>query len=215
HAGGPVLVVPTTLGEGSPQEGKSALAPRASEARPTAPAPSAAPATAPPDGARASADSVEPAAARELAGAQAPPDPEPLRQKEQWEYSVEWKAGALTVTGVRPVDMKRPVVTPRRMGRYAIELWIGRELVERVRFDLPLLGAEGPEAAGVATRFPPPNIAKGAHVRARVLVPRAARARRALLIDRATGEAIALPWPPDQAGRPAAAASNTEARPHE
>src|SRR5690606_5408225 len=150
---GPTLIVPTTLGEGSPQEGKAAPPPGSSapvSASPTRSEPiaKAEPTTkAPTRDAASPIDSAAPMTRLDLDLTHAPPDPEPLRQREQWEYSIEWKAGALAVAGVRPVNLREPMVTPRRMGRYAIELWIGRELVERVRFDLPLLGADGPESS--------------------------------------------------------------------
>jgi hypothetical protein len=127
----------------------------------------------------------------------APPDPEPLRQAEQWEYEIASDDGTVSVVSVKPLKLPQPIVTQRRMGRYAIELWIGHELVERVRFDLPLLGAAEAEATP-KPRFPSPTLEKGAHVRARVLVPRATRARRAVLVDRALDRAFPLPWPPDR-----------------
>jgi hypothetical protein len=102
---------------------------------------------------------------------------------------------------VKRVDLPKPVVTARRMGRYALELWIGQELVERVRFDLPLLEAGGPDQ-GPKHHFPSPSLEKGAHVRTRILVPRAPRARRAVLVDRAEDRVLPLPWPPDRSDSP-------------
>jgi hypothetical protein len=182
----PGVAFPTSLGEGSYQPENEApqrtAAPPANDAAPAndaEPAPSATSLT-------------EPAPSKS-----APPDPEPLRQAEQWEYEIASNDGELSVVSVKPVTLPKPLVTPRRMGRYAIELWIGQELVERVRFDLPLLGGEEP-VASPKPRFPAPSLEKGAHVRTRVLVPRAERARRALLIDRALDRAVPLPWPPDR-----------------
>ncbi len=127
------------------------------------------------------------------------PDPEPLRLERQWEYELTYDRGNITVTNVRPLLYSKPVVTPRRVGRYAIELWIGRELIDRIRFDFPALAAEEPPVAG--DRRPlhePVSLAPGATVRRIVLVPASPRATRAVLVDRATGETIALPWPPDR-----------------
>ena len=126
------------------------------------------------------------------------PDPEPVRSNRQWQYDIVYERGRLRVERVQGLRFPKPVVTARQMGRYAIELWIGKELVERVRFDFPLLAAEEP-----APRAPrgslqwTPNLASTVTVSRRVLVPASPRATRALLIDRATGETQILPWPPD------------------
>jgi hypothetical protein len=113
---------------------------------------------------------------------------------------VLYDAGKLVVSAPRARHFKEPLVTARRMGRFAIELWIGQELVERVRFDFPALGLQAPSDPEGPRRplYPPENFSKGVHVRQTVLVPAAARARRAVLLDRATGESQSLPWPPDQ-----------------
>lgn len=97
-------------------------------------------------------------------------------------------------------DLPKPIVTARRMGRYAIELWVGNELIERVRFDLPLLAGER-DAVGKGA-FAPPDLEKGAHARTRVMVPRSERARRAVLVDRARETYTPLPWPPAPDPRP-------------
>jgi hypothetical protein len=190
----PGIAFPTSLGEGSYQP--------ENEIRPRRPASSDSSAAASEPPAPATSSSAPATSLTEPAPSKmAPPDPEPLRQAEQWEYEIASNDGELSVVSVKPVNLPKPAVTARRMGRYAIELWIGRELVERVRFDLPLLGAEEPQASP-KPRFPAPSLEKGARVHARVLVPRAVRARRAVLIDRQLDRAFPLPWPPD---RPASA----------
>jgi hypothetical protein len=129
--------------------------------------------------------------------ASTPPEPEPLQSAAPWEFEVATEDGEAYGVCVRAVDLPKPVATPRRFGRYAIELWIGQELVERVRFDLPLYEAGDPRAAP-KPRFPTPQFEKGANVRLRVQIPRAERARRAVLVDRATSRIEELPWPPDR-----------------
>ncbi len=124
------------------------------------------------------------------------PDPEALRTEHQLEYSIAHAEGKVWVKTVVERELEQPIVTPRRIGRYAIELWIGRELVERVRFDFPLSGAEQPRLDGKRPLFDPPKLAPGVDTVIRVLVPLSDRATRAVLIDRATGETTALPWPP-------------------
>jgi hypothetical protein len=128
------------------------------------------------------------------------PDPEPLRSAEQWQYDLVYDAGRVSVERVTKVTHRRPVVTARRMGRYAIELWIGSELIDRVRFDFPLLAAED-EPRRRKPLHDPPSFGARAFVQSRVLVPASARATRAVLVDRADGSTVSLPWPPDEAAR--------------
>ncbi len=134
----------------------------------------------------------------ELAGsaAKAPPeyapDPEPLRTADQFDCSFRYEKGEVKLVGVTKRTMPQPVSTPRRLGRFAVELWLGHELIERVRFDFPLLAAapEQPEKDKKA-----PSIESGLVVTQKLLVPMNDRATRAVLVDRATGEQRELPWP--------------------
>jgi hypothetical protein len=141
------------------------------------------------------ADAGSPAVVAPPPGSQ--PDPEPLRMARQWEYTIAYDSGKVRVAGVRALLFPQPVVTARKMGRYALELWIGSELVERVRFDFPLLAAEEPKAGPRRPLADPPTFAAGAHVTQRVLLPASPRATRAVLVDRANGATDPLPWPPD------------------
>jgi hypothetical protein len=125
-----------------------------------------------------------------------PPDPEALRTAEQVEYTLVYENGAARVGAARRVRFERPVVTARKMGRFAVELWIGRELLDRVRFDFPLLAADEPHASGERRPiYEPPALTKGP-ISATVMVPYTDRARRAVLVDRATGTLTELTWPP-------------------
>jgi hypothetical protein len=125
------------------------------------------------------------------------PDPEALKEARHFEYEVSYEGGKVRVTSVHGVRFQRPVPAPRKMGRFAIELWLGRELIERVRFDFPLVAAEDPRKKKKHPLHEPPSFAAGVVATLKVLVPASARATRALLVDRATGETQALPWPPD------------------
>jgi hypothetical protein len=124
------------------------------------------------------------------------PDPQPLASAEQWEYELRLHAGVFEVVSVKRRVFATPVVTTRHLGRFAFEIWIGRELIERVSFDFPLLGAEDPigerQALHEAPRFEP-----GLDASRVILVPNSLRATRAELIDRATGVRQQIPWPPD------------------
>lgn len=186
----PGIVIPTTFGEGRPD---AAPAPATSS---RAPAPAASESAS----ASAAAPPIPPPRAT-------PPDPEPLRQSEQWEYELQIKDGNLSVLSTARRQFKTPIVTARRFGRFAIELWIGNELIDRVRFDFPGLALEQPTPSGGRRKlYAPPDLTRGADVRQKVLVPAAARARRAVLVDRASGNATLLPWPPDQPIEPLKAA---------
>jgi hypothetical protein len=126
------------------------------------------------------------------------PDPEPLLMAEQWQYQLLFQNGAPSVEKVEKQILKKPISTPRRMGRFALELWIGRELIERVRFDFPLIAAE--ETPGVTRRplHDAPSLVPNATARIRVSLPASPRATRLVLVDRATEKVTELPWPPDR-----------------
>ncbi|MEB2310312.1 MAG: hypothetical protein OZ921_07330 [Sorangiineae bacterium] len=129
--------------------------------------------------------------------AASPPDPEPLALERQWEYRLRYERGRVMVVEVRALRYPRPVVTARRMGRYAIELWIGRELVDRVRLEFPATGADAPPVGKRRPLDEPVSLAAGAVAEVTVLVPASPRATRAVLVDRATGAVEPLAWPPD------------------
>ena len=135
-----------------------------------------------------------------LAGSQ--PDPEPLVLKEQWEYQVLFSNGAASVEGVVKRTLPKPLATPRRMGRFALELWIGHELIDRVRFDFPMIAAEDVPGKKRHPLHDAPNLSPHATARVRVALPASPRATRLMLVDRAQppDKAQELPWPPDRDG---------------
>ena len=179
--GHPAFVIPHHIAEG---KGEGADLPAVADGgAPAAPQPSA------------SSSAVAPASPP-LSGSA--PDPEPLLMAEQWQYQMLFQNGSASVESVSKLTLPRPLPTPRRMGRFALELWIGHELIERVRFDFPLIAAE--EKPG-ATRRPlhdAPSLSPHAIARIRVSVPASPRATRLVLVDRATEAARELPWPPDR-----------------
>lgn len=165
-----------------------------------------------PSSASTSAAALPPAAPAPLAGSQ--PDPEPLVTKDQWEYQLLFSNGTASVEGAVQRTLAKPSSTPRRMGRFALELWIGHELIDRVRFDFPMIAAE--DVPGKARRplHDSPNLSPHATARVRVSLPASPRATRLMLVDRATEKAQELPWPPDRDGPVAAptAVSNPSAQ---
>ena len=126
------------------------------------------------------------------------PDPVPLSMAEQWQFQLLFQNGAPSVEQVQKQVLSKPISTPRRMGRFALELWIGRELIDRVRFDFPLIAAE--ETPGITRRplHDAPSMVPHAIARIRVSLPASPRATRLVLVDRATEKVQELPWPPDR-----------------
>jgi hypothetical protein len=122
------------------------------------------------------------------------PDPKPLLTRHQWIVDLGYRGGAVVSGGARRVELPKPLSTPRFMGRFALELYVGKELIDRVRFDFPLLGAD--EYADTPPRWDsPPSFERHLSTRSAVMLPQSERATRALLVDRATGNVWALPWP--------------------
>lgn len=80
------------------------------------------------------------------------PDPQPIVTKSQWVYDLKWDKGDVYLLGVHALDLPAPQATPRVMGRFAIELYQGPTLVERVRFDFPMLQTGGIPKEDAGTR---------------------------------------------------------------
>jgi hypothetical protein len=119
-----------------------------------------------------------------------PADPPPLSERVQWIYDLRWDRGDVFLLGVRRLELSAPQATPRAMGRFALELFDGSGLIERVRFDFPLLGVPEPDDAGA------PSLTRRLRTRVGVVFPATGLGRRLDLVDRATGRRWALPWPP-------------------
>jgi hypothetical protein len=124
------------------------------------------------------------------------PDPVPLTERRQWLLDLRWDRGDVWLLGARRADMHVPRETPRTMGRFALELYEGPALVERVRFDFPLLGADFGEAG---RDDQPPSLSQKLRTRVGVLFPATARGTHFELRDRKTGISWSLPWPPVEA----------------
>ena len=115
------------------------------------------------------------------------PDPTPLVTKDKWLFDLRYQRGDVFLLGTHPVERATPTPTPRAFGRFALELFEGPALVERVRFDFPLLGAESPKDA--------PDLTSKLVSRIGVMFPKTERGTRLELLDRATGKRYPLPWP--------------------
>lgn len=120
-----------------------------------------------------------------------PPDPVPLEEIKQVVVDLRWDRGEVFLTSVRPLELEAPRVTPRVMGRFALELFEGKTLIERVRFDFPGL-VDGDFAD--AGHGDPPRIDRKLTTRVGVMFPRTSRGTRFELWDRATDRRWQLPW---------------------
>lgn len=125
-----------------------------------------------------------------------PPDPPAMSEREQWVFDLRWEKGDIYLVQVHKTDMGAPHTTPRVMGRFALELYEGPTLIERVRFDFPMLGgAPEPTDAGFKA---PPRFEPGLKTRIGVLFPATKRGTKLELWDRAKDQRWSLPWPPKE-----------------
>lgn len=127
------------------------------------------------------------------------PDPPGHPSKKQWLLDVVARDGKLTIEGAKAITVDKPVETPRVFGRFAIELWVGKELLDRARFNVPLMGDEPPQ--GNRNRLPRPRFDKGVSARMRVQLADHPRAAYLLLVDRESGDVQKLAWPPEPNGK--------------
>jgi hypothetical protein len=180
------FVVLSALGCGPPAAVQSPVAPAVKPSVAPVPAP------APP----ASDPSIEPNAGPFIApGAHTPWKPLEPAGGPLWEYELTYERGAVRVEDVRLVCPPTPPRRAAAAGRFALEIGIGPETLERVRFDFPLLAAEAPEAANKPARDRPVLLSPGAHVTARVRVAADERAVWARLAEQGAAP-TSLPWPP-------------------
>lgn len=127
------------------------------------------------------------------------PDPPALPSAKQWVFEVLYRKGKASILRVRPVTLKKPATTPRIMGRFAIELYVGKELLDRVRFQVPLTGDAPEKPTNVLLRRP--TFDEGVTTRLRVQMADNPRASWAKLVDRKTGAEQRFAWPPEPDGR--------------
>lgn len=124
-----------------------------------------------------------------------PPDPPALSEREQWVFVLRWAQNEPYLVKIQKTDMGGPHPTPRVMGRFALELFEGPTLIERARFNFPMLGAPEAPDAGWKT---PPRFEPGLKTRIGVFFPATRRGTRLELWDRATDRRWPLPWPPKE-----------------
>ncbi|WP_437674241.1 hypothetical protein [Sorangium sp. So ce131] len=127
------------------------------------------------------------------------PDPAAPPSSKQWVFEVLHAKGRSSIVRVRPVSLGKPVATARVMGRFAIELYVGQELLDRIRFNVPLTGDAPEKPSGVLSRRP--TFDEGVTARLRVQMADNPRASWAKLVDRKTGVEERFVWPPEPDGR--------------
>jgi hypothetical protein len=120
-----------------------------------------------------------------------PPDPPQMVEKVQWVFDLRWEKSEPYLLGINRHELGAPQPTARAMGRFAIELFEGPTLIERVRFDFPGLGAPPPPDGGMRAAMD-----KNLKTRIGVMFPATKRGTRLELLDRATDTRWSLPWPP-------------------
>lgn len=128
-----------------------------------------------------------------------PPDPPAMSERQQWVFDLRWDRGDIYLIEVHKIDMGEPHLTPRVMGRFALELFEGPTLIERVRFDFPMLGSPEAPDAGMRT---PPRFEPKLRTRIGVLFPASKRGTKLELWDRAKDVRVQLPWPPKEGALP-------------
>jgi len=128
------------------------------------------------------------------------PDPAPLTTDRWVALTVQYDKGRLSLDHAQARLTRHPRQTARRLGRFSAELWIGCELVDRVRFDFALLATPGEEPPRATGQAAPPSF-QDLRTSRQILLPDSPRATRLVLRDRATDEHQIYAWPlPEQLG---------------
>jgi hypothetical protein len=141
---------------------------------------------------------LQDAGAEPLRCTQEPPDPKPINTRDWVAIEFEYANGKVRVLSYRMAHSSKPRDSKRNTGRYAVELWIGCELLDRIRFNFPLQAAELPYRVGARRPLhEPPSLTARAQLRTTIFVPLSQRATRAELVDRGAGTRTSLAWPPE------------------
>jgi hypothetical protein len=135
-----------------------------------------------------------------------PPDPPVNLATKHWVFTIDVQSGIVSLGPARSATTSKPEGTPRVMGRWAIEIYAGKELLDRVRFNVPGMG-DGPHTDDKRILKRPSMDRITTHFDVRIADnPRTTSAK---LVDRATGDETPIDWPPD--APPAQADAGTDA----
>lgn len=122
------------------------------------------------------------------------PDPPGHASKKQWTLEIAARAGKVSAARATSSLLAQPAESPRVVGRFAIELYIGPELLDRVRFNVPLMG-DGPVERSRKRAYhdsSTDNVTTSLKVR----LADSPRAAYLVLVDRVTEERQRFEWPP-------------------
>lgn len=127
-----------------------------------------------------------------------PPDPQPVASTKQWVFEIRSKDSVPSIVKVSEITVDKPTATARVMGRFALEFYVGTELLDRIRFDIPLAG-DVPRDEDQQPGKKRPQWKVNTKLFARM----ADHSRTSLcrLVDRATGDVQVFLWPPDKEGK--------------
>jgi hypothetical protein len=127
------------------------------------------------------------------------PDPPTRANRVHWVFDLSARGGKVSIDRVKAVSFDKPAETPRVVGRFALEFYVGRELLDRVRFNVPLMGGEPP--VGNRNNLPKPRFDQNVTARVQARMADTTRAAYLLLVDRESGDTQKFLWPPERDGR--------------
>ncbi len=125
------------------------------------------------------------------------PDPPLHAAEKQWVFEVRYDKGVRSVVSARSAMAKKPIATARSMGRFALEFRVGKELLDRIRFDVPLLGDDERERGAKGLRRPTFALVT---TKLKVQMADHPRATTLTFVDRATATSQVYFWPPNEKG---------------
>jgi hypothetical protein len=127
------------------------------------------------------------------------PDPPARASRLNWIFELSTRGGKVSIDRVKSALYDKPAETPRVVGRFALELYVGRELLDRVRFNVPLMGGEPP--VGNRNNLPKPRFDQNVAGRVQTRLADNGRAVYLVMVDRETGDTQKFLWPPEPDGR--------------
>ncbi|MFO0759943.1 MAG: hypothetical protein U0359_25890 [Byssovorax sp.] len=126
------------------------------------------------------------------------PDPPAHPDKKHWLFDIAVTHGKLSITKAKSLTLAKPAETKRATGRFALELYIGKQLLDRARFNVPMMSDEPPVRSNKRAYRGPSLDDVTTHVTAEIADH--SRATYLLLVDRVTGDTQRFDWPPEPDG---------------
>ena len=126
------------------------------------------------------------------------PDPPAHATKKQWTLEIAAREGKVSAQRATSFALAQPAGSPRVFGRFALELYVGPELLDRVRFNVPLMG-DGPVEHSRKRAYHNPDTDK-VTTSLKIRVADSPRAAYLVLVDRVTDERQRFEWPPPADG---------------